>query len=89
MHIAYLIEYDNEDKMGYTDQLFAKAYRERTFKDIEYSEKENSLVFLTMQLSKYIQQKIGTVSALDYQKYIDASTREEHEEENEQKGEMA
>ena len=58
-------------------------------REVNYSETENSLVFIVMQLSQYIQQKIGTVAALDYNKYIEASTRDMQEEESEQKGETA
>ena len=66
-----------------------RVYDERRMREVNYSETENSLVFIVMQLSQYIQQKIGTVAALDYNKYIEASTRDMQEEESEQKGETA
>ena len=41
-------------------------------REIIYSQKENSIFTFVMQLSHYIQQSIGTVPAIDYQKYLSA-----------------
>ena len=86
---AFKVEYDNEGELDKTNESMSTVYDERRFREVNYSETENSLVFIVMQLSQYIQQKIGTVAALDYNKYIEASTRDMQEEESEQKGETA
>ena len=82
---AFEVKY-KEGILGNTNESFTKVYEERVYEDIMYSETENSLVYLVMRLSSIIQQKIGTVSALDYNKYIEASIRDVQEEGSEQKG---
>ena len=77
---AFKVEYDNERELDKTNASMDRVYDERRFREVRYSETENSLVFIVMQLSQYIQQKIGTVAALDYSKYVEASNRDECQE---------
>lgn len=44
-------------------------YVERKYDEIKYSERENSLVTFFLQLSRYLQQSIGTVAAIDFNAY--------------------
>lgn len=44
-------------------------YEEREFDQVNYSERENSLVTFFLQLSRYLQQSIGTVAAIDFNAY--------------------
>jgi hypothetical protein len=44
-------------------------YRERKYDEIKYSERGNSLVTFFLQLSRYLQQSIGTVAAIDFNAY--------------------
>ncbi|MDL2239152.1 hypothetical protein LJC25_01880 [Bacteroidales bacterium OttesenSCG-928-K03] len=46
-------------------------YRNRIFKEIKFSKPENSLVTFFMQLTRYLQQAIGTVPAINLQSYLD------------------
>lgn len=44
-------------------------YSNRKFKDVNFSKPENSLVTFFMQLTRYLQQAIGTVPAIDLNEY--------------------
>jgi hypothetical protein len=44
-------------------------YGKRKYDEIKYSERENSLVTFFLQLSRYLQQSIGTVAAIDFNAY--------------------
>lgn len=44
-------------------------YAVRKYDEIKYSERENSLVTFFLQLSRYLQQSIGTVAAIDFNAY--------------------
>jgi hypothetical protein len=44
-------------------------YLEREYDEIKYSERENSLVTFFLQLSRYLQQSIGTAAAIDFNAY--------------------
>ena len=45
-------------------------YDSRTFQEVKRSMPEHSLVMFLMQLTSYLQQSIGTVVAIDMQKYL-------------------
>lgn len=44
-------------------------YEERKYDEINFSGRENSLVTFFLQLSRYLQQSIGTVAAIDFNAY--------------------
>lgn len=44
-------------------------YDHRTIKEIKFSEKENSLVAFSLQLTRYLQQAIGTIQAINLNAY--------------------
>lgn len=47
-----------------------KYYEDRTFKSLEMSKPEHSLIMFRMQLTSYLQQSIGTVPAIDMKQYL-------------------
>lgn len=71
-------EYSNEDFF----RIYKDFYKERTLKTITFSDKESSIISFFLQLSRNLQQVIGTVPAIDFQKYADSagiSMKEEKE----------
>lgn len=54
----------NEDVIAYYDK--------RTTADVRWSKPEHSLLMFLMQLTSYLQQSIGTVAAIDMQKYLNS-----------------
>jgi hypothetical protein len=82
---SFFIEYDGEEDISLKgEENFAKRYSEyyanRVFKGITFSKPENSLVTFFMQLTRYLQQAIGTVPAIDLQAYLDKIGEEIDEE---------
>lgn len=51
------------------DKRINEYYLTRKFDSITFSEKENSLVTFFLQLTRYLQQSIGTVAAIDLNAY--------------------
>jgi len=47
-------------------------YLEREFENVTFSKKENSLVTFFLQLTRYLQQTVGTVAAIDLNAYASA-----------------
>ncbi|AOW16483.1 hypothetical protein LPB03_02930 [Polaribacter vadi] len=62
------------------NDLIAKFYENRNVKNIEFSKKNNSLVTFFLQLTRYLQQSIGTVAAIDLSEYAKAINFEIDEE---------
>lgn len=54
------------------NNLFLEFYKDRKFDSIEFSHKYNSLVTFFLQLTRYLQQSIGTVAAIDLSEYAKA-----------------
>lgn len=74
---SFYIDYIGSEDVNKKDvdefqERFLNYYNDRTFNKIEFSDKENSLVTFFMQLTRYLQQAIGTVAAIDLQKYLDS-----------------
>ena len=44
-------------------------YKDRVFESVTFSKKENSLVTFFLQLTRYLQQTVGTVAAIDLNAY--------------------
>lgn len=51
---------------------YSDYYKDRKFKEVKFSDKENSLVSFFLQLTRYLQQAIGTVPAIDLNAYSKA-----------------
>lgn len=51
------------------DERISKYYSDRTFEKITFSDKKNSLVTFFLQLTRYLQQTVGTVAAIDLNAY--------------------
>lgn len=49
---------------------YKKYYDNRSFKSLEMSRPEHSLIMFLMQLTSYLQQSIGTVPAIDMKQYL-------------------
>jgi len=54
------------------NKQFLDFYNDRKFDSIEFSYKYNSLITFFLQLSRYLQQSIGTVAAIDLGAYAEA-----------------
>lgn len=63
----------HQDKSSEIEQLFEKRifnyYQKRFVQEVEFSSKEHSLVTFFLQLSRYLQQSIGSVAAIDLNAY--------------------
>lgn len=73
---SFYIDYTGEEDINVTNsEEFEKRikdyYSNRTYNSIEFSRKENSLISFFMQLTRYLQQAIGTVPAIDLNKYLE------------------
>lgn len=72
---SFFVDYNNKE--GETEiktanfEDFQKYYNNREFNSIKFSNPNHSLIMFLMQLTSYLQQSIGTVPAIDMQKYLD------------------
>lgn len=70
---SFFVEYEGEEDI-HENKDFKKRiddyYKNRTFKSLKFSKSENSLVMFFMQLTRYLQQAIGTIPAIDLQAYM-------------------
>jgi hypothetical protein len=68
---SFFVNYKGEEdiKNENFDERIFNYYKQRTFKNLEFSPKENSLVTFFLQLTRYLQQSIGTVAAIDLNAY--------------------
>lgn len=53
-------------------ERYTEYYENRKIKDVIFSEKDNSLVAFFLQLTRYLQQAVGTVPAIDLSAYSKA-----------------
>lgn len=82
---SFVIDYTGEEDISLKDPKdFTKRYNDyydkRIFNELKFSKAENSLVTFFMQLTRYLQQAIGTVSAINLQSYLDKIDEEIDEE---------
>ena len=88
---SFYVDYNKDDSIFDIDRdvtlsfkehndLILKFYNERNVKNIEFSKKNNSLVTFFLQLTRYLQQSIGTVAAIDLSEYAKAINFEIDEE---------
>ena len=74
---SFYIDYDgSEDTQLKDSSKFEKRindyYQNRKISRIRFSKKENSLISFFMQLTRYLQQAIGTVPAINLNKYLES-----------------
>ena len=69
---SFYVDYlPNEEIMETGFEKYLEFYENRKFESITFSKPENSLVTFFMQLTRYLQQAIGTVPAINLQAYLD------------------
>lgn len=73
---SFYIEYEGKEDIDSInfDQRYLDYYNNRTYKQTTFSESNNSVVTFFLQLTRYLQQAIGTIQAIDlnaYSKNID------------------
>ena len=70
---SFFVQYDGEEdvneKVNFKKRIH-DYYQKRTFQSLVFSRPENSLITFFMQLTRYLQQAIGTVPAIDLQAYM-------------------
>ena len=82
---SFYVEYDGEEDTnlrGETEfnKRYTDYYSNIVYTGISFSKAENSLVTFFMQLTRYLQQAIGTVPAINLQSYLDKIDEEIDEE---------
>ncbi len=71
---SFYVNYKGEEDTKNPDfqaRIF-NYYNERSFEHLEFSKVDNSLVTFFLQLTRYLQQSIGTVAAIDLNAYAKA-----------------
>lgn len=69
---SFFVDYEPSEEIKEIGQdKYLEFYENRTFKELRFSKQENSLVTFFMQLTRYLQQAIGTVPAINLQTYLD------------------
>lgn len=69
---SFYIDYEPKQEIIEKGQeAYLKYYNERTYKDSYFSSTENSLVTFFMQLTRHLQLSIGTVPAINLNKYLE------------------
>jgi hypothetical protein len=71
---SFHVHYEGEENIELRSpdefsRRYAEYYEKRTFKKVTFSEKNNSLVSFFLQLTRYLQQAIGTIPAIDLNAY--------------------
>jgi len=68
---SFYIEYNGEEKLGITDldERIQTYYKDRKYMKMNICTKDKALVTFFLQLSRYLQQSIGTVAAIDFNAY--------------------
>jgi hypothetical protein len=70
---CFVVDYEpNEEIMETGFEKFLEFYDNRIIKEVKFSKKENSMVTFFMQLTRYLQQAIGTVPAINLQTYLNS-----------------
>ncbi len=75
---SFFVDYEGQENTDITDieKRYIDFYSKRIIKEIHFSKSENSLVTFFLQLTRYLQQSIGTVAAIDLQAYSNAINEE-------------
>ena len=71
---SFYVNYKGEEDTNNKDfdKRILDYYTQRQFDSVTFSKKENSLVTFFLQLTRYLQQSIGTVAAIDLNAYSKA-----------------
>jgi len=74
---SFHINYEGEEDTNLKEpkdfqKRYSDYYKDRKVKEIKFSEKDNSLVSFFLQLTRYLQQAIGTIPAIDLNSYSSA-----------------
>ena len=69
---SFYVDYENDEDLSISDfdKRYLEYYNNRAIKNIVFSKEENSLVTFFMQLTRYLQQSIGTVQAINLKSYL-------------------
>lgn len=69
---SFFVDYNpNEEIKEKGQDKYLEFYDNRKFNKVVFSKQENSLITFFMQLTRYLQQAIGTVPAINLQSYLD------------------
>lgn len=71
---SFYVEYEGKEDSDIQDfnNRINEYYKNRKVKEVEFSGAEHSLVTFFLQLSRYLQQSIGTIAAIDLGAYAKA-----------------
>lgn len=68
---SFYVDYEPSEEIKETGQdKYLEFYENRIFHELHFSNQENSLITFFMQLTRYLQQAIGTVPAINLQIYM-------------------
>lgn len=70
-YASFYVDYDESEITKKGNRAYRSYYNKREYRETVFSQQENSLVTFFMQLSTYLQQAIGTIPAINLQKYMD------------------
>lgn len=71
---SFYINYNGKEDSSITNfqNRYDQYYENRQFESLVFSSKENSLVTFFLQLTRYLQQAIGTIPAIDLNSYSES-----------------
>ncbi len=70
---SFYIDYEPKNEIDIVGQdAYLKHYHERKYLDSYFSSPENSFVTFFMQLTRHLQQSIGTIPAINLNKYLES-----------------
>ncbi len=70
---SFYVNYEPSDDIKIVGhEAYLDFYKKRKFDKLKFSKSENSLVTFFMQLTRYIQQSIGTVPAINLEAYLNS-----------------
>jgi Domain of unknown function (DUF6602) len=71
---SFYVDYDGKEDIKESDfqKRYFEYYQSRNIKKVIFSNNENSLVSFFLQLTRYLQQAIGTIPAIDLNAYSQA-----------------
>ncbi len=72
-HGGFYIEYTGKEDLAITDlnDRITDYYNKRSYVKLVMNDRDKSLIAFFLQLSRYLQQSIGTVAAIDFEAYAD------------------
>jgi len=70
-YASFYVDYEEKEITKVGNRAYRNYYNKRIYKETIFSQKDNSLVTFFMQLTRYLQQAIGTIPAINLQKYMD------------------